>query len=171
MGAVCTVSTSTARASSRRFLPMCLRDSSPITALPSFTSAPEVRAGPFVRRHYPASPVLRPSPALSLVAPLSDGVRSHDLRQTRTSLTHYRSPSPHAVLTTPVDRDRCLLVENDCASPRWISSLPIQLPYSLPSSSDGFGIHDFTFEACSSFTNVTACKVAHPPVFIGQRHR
>src|ERR1700680_2265172 len=25
------------------------------------------------------------------------------------------------------------------------------------------GIHDFTFEACSSFTRVTACQVAHPP--------
>jgi hypothetical protein len=25
------------------------------------------------------------------------------------------------------------------------------------------GIHDFTFGACSSFTRVTACKVARPP--------
>jgi len=25
------------------------------------------------------------------------------------------------------------------------------------------GIHNFTFEACSSFTRVTACKVACPP--------
>src|SRR5579872_6373977 len=25
------------------------------------------------------------------------------------------------------------------------------------------GVHDFTFEACSSFTRVTACKVACPP--------
>ena len=25
------------------------------------------------------------------------------------------------------------------------------------------GIHDFTFEACSSFTRVTACKIARPP--------
>ena len=25
------------------------------------------------------------------------------------------------------------------------------------------GVHDFTFEACSSFTRVTACKIAHPP--------
>jgi hypothetical protein len=24
-------------------------------------------------------------------------------------------------------------------------------------------VHDFTFEACSSFTHVTACKVAQPP--------
>ena len=25
------------------------------------------------------------------------------------------------------------------------------------------GIHDFTFEACSSFTRVTACRIACPP--------
>jgi hypothetical protein len=25
------------------------------------------------------------------------------------------------------------------------------------------GIHNFTFEACSGFTHVTACKVAQPP--------
>jgi len=25
------------------------------------------------------------------------------------------------------------------------------------------GIHDFTFEACSGFTRVTACRVAQPP--------
>jgi hypothetical protein len=28
------------------------------------------------------------------------------------------------------------------------------------------GVHTFTFEACSSFTRVTACKIAHPP-FVG----
>src|SRR5437667_3771842 len=28
------------------------------------------------------------------------------------------------------------------------------------------GVHIFTFEACSSVTRVTACKVAHPP-FLG----
>ena len=25
------------------------------------------------------------------------------------------------------------------------------------------GIHNFTFEACSSFTRVTACRIARPP--------
>jgi hypothetical protein len=25
------------------------------------------------------------------------------------------------------------------------------------------GVHDFTFEACSSFTHITACKIAGPP--------
>jgi len=34
----------------------------------------------------------------------------------------------------------------------------------LPSPFNGrVGIHDFTFGACSSFTRVTACKVARPP--------
>src|SRR5713226_656099 len=63
-----------------------------------------------------------------------------------------RPPSLHAVLTTPVDRDRCLLV----------SSLPAR-PSPLCRR---VGIHDFTFEACSSFTRVTAYKIAHPP-FVG----
>jgi hypothetical protein len=70
-----------------------------------------------------------------------------------------RSPSLHAVLTTPVDRCRCLLVEETGALPRRVSSLPVQpSPFVRR-----VGIHDFTFEACSSFTRVTACKVAHPP--------
>src|SRR5205823_3741189 len=60
-----------------------------------------------------------------------------------------RSPSLHAVLTTPADRNRCLLVP------------------SLPARPSPFfrrvGIHIVTFEACSSFTHVTACTVAHPP--------
>jgi len=25
------------------------------------------------------------------------------------------------------------------------------------------GVHDFTFEACSGFTRVTACRIAQPP--------
>src|ERR1035437_3733490 len=35
----------------------------------------------------------------------------------------------------------------------------------LPSPVNGrVGIHDFTFEACSSFTHVAACQVAGPPI-------
>jgi hypothetical protein len=34
----------------------------------------------------------------------------------------------------------------------------------LPSPIDRrVGFHDFTFEACSSFTHITACRVARPP--------
>ena len=35
----------------------------------------------------------------------------------------------------------------------------------LPSPVNGrVGIHDFTFEACSSFTHVAACQIAGPPI-------
>jgi len=45
------------------------------------------------------------------------------------------------------------------ARSRGFSSLSVQ-----PSPFWGrVGIHIVTFEACSSFTRVTACKVAHPP--------
>src|SRR5439155_16440257 len=53
--------------------------------------------------------------------------------QTRASRTRYRSPFLHAVLTTPVDRHRCLLVAAMARSRA--GSLPC--PYSLPRSSDG----------------------------------
>src|SRR5207244_8843754 len=53
-----------------------------------------------------------------------------------------------------------------CSLPRWTGTgacwfLPC--PRDLPRSSGGVGIHIATFEACSSFTRVTAFKVAHPP--------
>ena len=46
-----------------------------------------------------------------------------------------------------------------CAFPRRVSSLSVR-PSPLPWR---VGVHIATFEACSSFTRVTACKVAHPP--------
>jgi hypothetical protein len=43
--------------------------------------------------------------------------------------------------------------------PARVSSLSV-----LPSPLSGrVGVHILTFEACSSFTRVTACRVAHPP--------
>src|SRR5947209_20563159 len=60
-----------------------------------------------------------------------------------------RSPSLHAGLTTPVDRNRCLLVPSLSARP---SPCFCRV-----------GIHIVTFEACSSFTRVTACTIAAPP--------
>src|ERR1019366_3397188 len=61
-----------------------------------------------------------------------------------------RPPSLHAALNTPVDRIRC-----SC----WFLSCSMQ-----PSPSHRrVGVHDYTFEACSSFTRVTASKVARPP--------
>jgi hypothetical protein len=62
------------------------------------------------------------------------------------------------VLNTPVDRIRCSLV-GKLRVPARVSSLSV-----LPSPFGGrVGVHVVTFEACSSFTRVTACKVAHPP--------
>jgi hypothetical protein len=74
---------------------------------------------------------------------------------------------------SPTDPDHlpCML----CSLPRWIgpgarwlSSGALPRPVSsLPVQPSPFfrrvGIHIVTFEACSSFTRVTACKVAHPP--------
>lgn len=78
-----------------------------------------------------------------------------------------RSPSLHAVLNTPVDRIRCSLV-GELRVPARVSSLSVQ-PSPLPWR---VGVHITTFEACSSFTRVTACTVAHPPYvgFIARLH-
>jgi hypothetical protein len=62
------------------------------------------------------------------------------------------------VLTTPVDRIRCSLV-GESRVPARDSSLSV-----LPSPFYWrVGVLIVTFEACSSFTRVTACRVAHPP--------
>ena len=62
------------------------------------------------------------------------------------------------MLITPVDRIRCSLV-GELRVPARVSSLSV-----LPSPLSGrVGVHILTFEACSSFTRVTACRVAHPP--------
>jgi hypothetical protein len=62
----------------------------------------------------------------------------------------------HAVLTTPADQIRCSLVASSRV-PAPVSSLPV-----LPSPFlRRVGVHIFTFEACSRFTRVTACKIAH----------
>src|SRR5438067_6986584 len=55
----------------------------------------------------------------------------------------------HAVLSTPVDRTGA-----------WSVSSPFVRPSPV---NRRVGIHDFTFEACSSFTRVTACRIARPP--------
>src|SRR5580700_7567708 len=60
-----------------------------------------------------------------------------------------RSPSLHAVLTTSADRTGACRF--------------LPCPRGLPRFYRRVGIHDFTFEACSSFTRVTACKIACPP--------
>src|SRR5438045_1318104 len=60
-----------------------------------------------------------------------------------------RSPFLHAVLTTPVDRTGAC---------RFLS-----LPARRSPVNWRVGVHIQTFEACSSFTRVTACKIAARP--------
>ena len=65
------------------------------------------------------------------------------------------------MLNTPVDRIRCSLVDELRVPARApsLSVLPSPLSWRV-------GVHITTFEACSSFTRVTACRVAHLP-FVG----
>ena len=59
------------------------------------------------------------------------------------------------MLNTPVDRIRCSLV-GELRVPARVSSLSV-----LPSPLSGrVGVHIVTFEACSRFTRVTACRFA-----------
>src|SRR5450432_2225216 len=60
-----------------------------------------------------------------------------------------RSSSLHAVPSTPADRTGALSVSSPFARPSPVNRR--------------VGIHNFTFEAYSGFTRVTACKVAARP--------
>ena len=134
-----------------------LSGSSSITA-PSLLRKHTGSKGPFLRRRYPASSVVWPSPTPRLAAALSGDVRSRDLRQSRAS---------------PTDPDRLPCMP--CSLPRWTGTgarrlLSWRAPAPGPSLSvqpspqyRRASIRIFTFQACSSFTRVTACKVAHPP--------
>ena len=53
-----------------------------------------------------------------------------------------------------------------CSLPRWTEPVLVSVSSRLVLPSPfpwRVGIHDFAFEACSSFTRVTACRVARPP--------
>src|SRR6266700_5259092 len=128
--------------------------------LSSFTSTPEVRAlssAGVTRPHRSYSPLRLPAWPPPFLTPF--GVATSG--QSRASPTRCRSPSLYAVLTTPVDRIRCSLVA-ELRDPARVSSLSVQPSPFLRR----VGVHTFTFEACSSFTRITACQVAHPP-FVG----
>ena len=53
-----------------------------------------------------------------------------------------------------------------CSLPRWTEPVLLSVASRLVLPSPfpwRVGVHDFAFEACSSFTHVTACRVARPP--------
>ncbi len=105
--------------------------------------------GPFLRRHYPASQVVRPCPTPARPVVLTTALEARP--PAGTGLPRLPGPpSQRAVPITPVDRNGCM---------RRL------LPRSTrPSPTDRrVGIHNITFEACSGFTRVTARWVARPP--------
>jgi hypothetical protein len=104
--------------------------------------------GPSLRRHYPASTVPRPSPTSGLAIILIDDVGV---------ATSASTGSPPITQTTfPACRAHYPGGSNRCLS--------VSSPFVRPSPVNRrVGIHNFTFEAFSSFTRVTACRVACPP--------
>src|SRR5260370_12378188 len=54
-----------------------------------------------------------------------------------------------------------------CPLPRWTRTGASVGCYPVPLGPSPLfrrvGVHDFTFEACSGFTHVTACQIAQPP--------
>ena len=98
-----------ARAIPTLYLTRCCQIHRQSPLLPSFTSPPEVRAlssAGVTRPHRSYSPLRLPD--WPPPCPTTFGAATPS--QSRASLTDLRSPSPHAVLTTPVDRNRCSLV-------------------------------------------------------------
>ena len=104
--------------------------------------------GPFLRRHYPASTVVWPSPtpvrpaacaSWGAASPSRDGSPP----MTRITLPPCRAPYPGGSRRVPVS----------------IAS-PLTRPSPFPRR---VGIRIFTFEACSGFTRVTARWIAQPP--------
>ena len=125
-----------------------LPGSSPITE-PQLLRKRARSQGPFLRRHYPASQVVRPCPTPARPAVLATASEARP--PAGTGLPRLPgSPFQRAVPITPVDRNGCI-----CRL----------LPHSTrPSPTDRrVGIHKFTFEACSGFTRVTARWIAQPP--------
>ena len=112
-----------------------------------FDSAPEVRAlcsAGITLRQRSYGPVRLPVPA----ATPSDGVGNKLHR-------HWVSLS-----------NAVCLPGMPCSLPRWTEPVRVSvasrlvLPSPFPRRVD---VHNFAFEACSSFTRVTACRVARPP--------
>src|SRR4029077_8965993 len=125
--------------------------------LPSFTSTPEVRAlssAGITRPHRSYGPLRLPDWPPPFLATFGGAPPS----QSRASLT-----DPNHLPYMP-----CSFPRWTGSGARWLASCAfprglLPCPCSLPRYRGRVGIHITTFEACSSFTRVTACTVAHPP--------
>ena len=105
--------------------------------------------GPFLRRRYPASSVIRPPIRFPLTSPSKTA--SRPLPSCQTGLPRLpASPFRRAVPTTPADRMGAFV---DC--------FPIRAAFPVFCRRVGFRIS--TFGACSGFTHVTARRIAQPP--------
>ena len=127
---------------------LVLSGSSPITDPAVVESTPEVRA-------FPSAGITRPQRYHDPVR-LPPGTAAQTRRWSRyprakTGLPRLpETPFRRAVSTTPVDRNGCrcrLLPHPTRPSPLFRR----------------VGVHDFTFEACSGFTHVTARQIDQPP--------
>ena len=105
--------------------------------------------GPLLGRHYPASTLLWPCP--------TPGAGRHPFRWRWYTMLHRHWVSLSNAICLP---------GMPCSLPRWTEPVLLSvtsrlvLPSPFPRR---VGVHDFAFEACSSFTRVTACRVARPP--------
>jgi hypothetical protein len=115
--------------------------------------------GPSLPRCYPASLVpLALSDAQMVRRPFWRRSRFAAPRPPRASPTDARLPFWHAVLTTPVDRFGAWWLL------QWRAPAPGSSRFVPPSPVlRRVGVHIAAFEACSSFTRVTACQIARPP--------
>src|SRR3979411_946592 len=104
--------------------------------------------GPLLRRHYPASTLLRPCPTPAMA------VACRDVE----AATLARDGSPPITRTTfPTCRAHYPGGSSGCA-------VSIASPLTRPSPNGRrVGIRIVTFEACSGFTHVTARRIAQPP--------
>ena len=125
---------------------MVFPGSSPITSPCFFTSTPEVR--------------VLPPPALPGFFGTSDPLRfpprSLPFSSVGIVISNGGGPPPITQTTFLTCRAHYLGGSNRCLS----VSFPARAAF--PNLS-GAGIRDFTFEACSSFTRVAACQIAHRP--------
>ena len=105
--------------------------------------------GPSLRRRYPASSVPWPAPTPKQTVVPTNDVQVRNSRPLRAS---------------PNDPDH--LPNMPCSLPRWTEPVLVSVASRLVLPSPfpwRVGVHNFAFEACSSFTRVTACRVARLP--------